>query len=966
MTTIVKGASVEFIGNRHRASQDHRSHAENSVLFDIDRRRVKRDLKARLFGAESAPVSVGRYELVRRLGVGAVGQVHEAVDGVLKRRVALKLLDPEKVSPLSERQSTALKREAQSLARLSHPNVVQVYEVGLGCEPFYIAMELIDGKNAARWRGENQPSWRKIVSVFRQAGHGLGAAHWAGIVHRDFKPENVMVGLGEPYRVCVTDFGLARPLPKEATRSRSGEARVASMMGPANTTSTRSGWVGTPPYMAPEQVDGVATPWGDQFAFCASLYHALYDSLPFAGETLDEIQAKKQAGPPVPSDTRGVPRWVLKVLRRGLNPDPKQRYPSMRPLLTALDVRRRRTIRATVGGVLGVSLLAATLTSLAISLGPRCESFANKASEIWNDEVERRSRDRFIATGLPRAAEHHERIAAQMADRVEEWTVLRTEACEAQLDEAEQTVQQGAAARAQCLDARRVVLEQVASGLEEADEAVVRRVAASADALVPLDPCLEDVPVAPELDEPLEQALARSEALMVMGRFEQAREEVTEVLRAQPADDPRWYGAWVRIVDARAALELHDVKAAEQRLHQAALEAEKANHERLAWISWSSLAELARRGGRRQELARWIEAAAAAHRRLDILAGREERERRLRRLRAMLDIFDPDKAIKQRAKPILDQLAAQLDPNDPAMVLVLQDQMALAIETNDVAVAQDIAKQLEHWVDTHYLGSPPPRMDLRLGESYLNLGYAHLLACRWDDAITNLTAARHHWVNAGLPNDHEYFGRLAGAQAEANLGLGRLSEARKLLQGQVGGQVGLGRASALLSLGVVDFGEGKFDDARRHMVESRAMFDHQARPDYAALAGLGVVEAELHLGHFESASTLLDELRSVASKAPQTAGLLEKLDGLVALGQGRYGEAVEALDAAQQRFGQCQLVEQADAQLALAEVLRRRGEHERAEAAAREAAAKYSSRGRAGESRRRFMENLLGALGNPQ
>ncbi|MEM9461003.1 MAG: serine/threonine-protein kinase [Myxococcota bacterium] len=964
MTTIVRGASVEFISDRRRAGQEHRSHAENSVLFDIDRRRVKRDLKARMFGAKSEPVFVGRYELVRRLGAGAVGQVHEAVDRALERRVALKLLDPEKVSLLTKDQSVALKLEARSLARLSDPNVVQVYEVGLGREPLYIAMELIDGKNAERWRREDQPSWREIVSVFRQAGHGLEAAHRAGIVHRDFKPQNVMVGREPTGRVCVTDFGLARPVPKEATVSRLGGAPGVSTMGSADTADTRSGWAGTPPYMAPEQVDGVASPWGDQFAFCASLYHALYDCLPFTGETLDEIQAKKLAGPPMPADPRGVPRWVLKVLRRGLAVDPEQRYPSMRPLLAALDLRRRRVVRATAGGVLGASLLAAAVTSVAMLPGPRCESFANEASEIWNDEIERRSRERFVATGLPRASELHERISERMTERVEEWTALRTQACEAQLDQAEQTVPQGAAARAQCLDARRVVMEKVARGLEEADETVVRRAAASTDGLMPLDLCLEEIPVAPDLDEPLEQALAKSESLMVMGRFEQAREEVSKVLRESPTDEPRWYDAWVRIVDARAALELHDMKAAEQRLHEAALEAEKANHERLAWTSWSSLVDLVRRGDRRKELARWIEAAAAAARRLDGSAGHEQRERRLQRLRATLDLFDPDKDIKQGATPVLERLDSQLPLGDLEKISILNAQMALAIESNEVIEAQALADRLETLVDMHYLGSPPPRVDLRVGESYLDLGYAHILACRWDDAVTSFTKARRHWEDAALPEDHDYFGRLAGALAEANIGLGRLSEARQLLQGQVGGQVGLGRASALLSLGVVDFGEGKFEDARRHMAESKAIFDQQARPDYAALAGLGVAEAELHLRHVGTASALLDELGPVASKAPQAAGLLEKIEGLVALAQGREGDAVDALGAAHQNYGQCQLVEQADAQLALAEALRRQGQHTKADAAAREAAAKYSSQGRVGHRRQRFMEDLLGPLAN--
>src|SRR5688572_537499 len=180
---------------------------------DVDARKWRTEVAARLFGATASKVTIGRYEIVRRVGGGATGIVYEAVDPKLERRVAIKLLRPgAAVSP--ERAAQLLAREAKTLARLSHPNVVPIYDVGTHEDQVFIALELVVGSTLRQWLAAQHRSEAEVLDAFVQAGRGLAAAHAAGLVHRDFKPENVLVG--EDGRVRVSDFGIARRLDLDA------------------------------------------------------------------------------------------------------------------------------------------------------------------------------------------------------------------------------------------------------------------------------------------------------------------------------------------------------------------------------------------------------------------------------------------------------------------------------------------------------------------------------------------------------------------------------------------------------------------------------------------------------------------------------------------------------------------------------------------------------------------------------
>jgi serine/threonine protein kinase len=292
---------------------------------------------------------LGKYKLARLLGEGGMGQVWAAHDPDLDRDVALKLLRAENAAP---QLRTLLLREARAMARLKHPNVLTVYEVGSEGDRDYIAMELVDGLNLDQWLATTPPRqdvWHALLA----AGRGLAAAHRAGLVHRDFKPHNVL--RSRDGRVLVTDFGLARgvgdepvqpvpasldtPIALDVTLDAQGKDSVLD--SPLTQTGAL---IGTPAYMAPEQYTGSPPdPRTDQFAFCVTVWQALTGERPFQGQTLDELRRQTSRG--VKDLKTKLPARVRGVLVRGLDPDPARRWDDLDDLIAALEkhtTKRRR------------------------------------------------------------------------------------------------------------------------------------------------------------------------------------------------------------------------------------------------------------------------------------------------------------------------------------------------------------------------------------------------------------------------------------------------------------------------------------------------------------------------------------------------------------------------------------------------------------------------------------------------
>jgi serine/threonine protein kinase len=266
--------------------------------------------------------TIGRYIVRGLLGTGGMGSVYVAHDPELGREVAVKLLAP----ALGDSEACALfearfRREARALARVAHPNVVAVHDFGTVDDRMFITMELIEGQTVADWCKAERPAARAILDVFVAAGRGLAAAHAAGVVHRDVKPENMM--LGKDGRVRVVDFGLAR--------------------ADVDFTLTVAGAVmGTPRYMAPEQHRGEeADERTDQFSFCVALYIALFGESPFRGDDLDSLARSVTTGEPrEPPPRRGVPRRIWRALRRGMSAAREDRFPRLDDLLAEIAPAR--------------------------------------------------------------------------------------------------------------------------------------------------------------------------------------------------------------------------------------------------------------------------------------------------------------------------------------------------------------------------------------------------------------------------------------------------------------------------------------------------------------------------------------------------------------------------------------------------------------------------------------------------
>jgi serine/threonine protein kinase len=352
-------------------------------------------------GSLARGTKVGRYVIRSLVGRGAMGEVYRAHDPELGRKVAIKLMRARPADGGDAAEARArLAREARAMARLSHPNVIVVHDVGTFEDGVFIAMDLVDGVTVTFWLLAQTRTWQEVLRIFLEAGRGLAAAHDKDIVHHDFKPDNVMVG--HDGQVRVMDFGLARELrgadhcetsdarggsvvttvPMVAARkmrhttrrvrtlSSQGGAAAPPVRGPG---SGDSGAAGTPAYMSPEQFLGSRTDSrSDQFSFCVALFEGLYGLRPFAGKDLVQLRSNVFAGEVMPEPRRShVPRAIRRVLLRGMSPHPGHRFPSMRALLQALQEaatpRPQRRWGLALAVACAVSMLSAGVMARAIS-----------------------------------------------------------------------------------------------------------------------------------------------------------------------------------------------------------------------------------------------------------------------------------------------------------------------------------------------------------------------------------------------------------------------------------------------------------------------------------------------------------------------------------------------------------------------------------------------------------------------
>ncbi|MBS1124382.1 MAG: protein kinase [Deltaproteobacteria bacterium] len=401
---------------------------------------------------------IGRYELRELLGAGGMGRVYAAHDSELDRTIALKIVRPELaglVRVLAER----LVRESRMMAKLAHPSVIAVYDVGRTGDAVFIAMELIRGQTLGTWVRRAKPSWRELVSVLERAGQGLAAAHAAGIIHRDFKPDNVLVepdpsGIGVR-RVVVTDFGVARivtdaPDAQGFLRGRPGDPQLTS---PGT-------MIGTPAYMAPEQLDGrTIDVRADLFAFAVSAWELLFGQRPFAGRDVEEIRAAMDRPLKLPGSLGAVPARVVRVLAGALALDPADRYRDMRAFLQLLARTRTRRRTAVVGAtvVAATALVGFGLVSARVLASPAvdpCERGGAALDHVYGAAAVQAVRTALDADPLARTE-----VIARLDRVAERWRGIHGETCHA-----EATPPQAAGIQA-CLDARLLELDGVIDDL---------------------------------------------------------------------------------------------------------------------------------------------------------------------------------------------------------------------------------------------------------------------------------------------------------------------------------------------------------------------------------------------------------------------------------------------------------------------------------------------------------------------
>jgi tetratricopeptide (TPR) repeat protein len=544
-------------------------------------------------GMEAVPVrgsTISRYVVSERIGHGSMGVVYAAYDPELDRQVALKLLRPEgrHVEELRRR----LLREAQALARLSHPHVVAVHDAGVCGDGVFLALELVEGTTLADWLKEPR-SWHEVLRVFREAGQGLAAAHAAGLVHRDFKPANVLVG--RDGRARVTDFGLARPKNQVDTAGEPPASWGSSSTLDLSALTQTGALLGTPVYMAPGLLRGeAADELSDQFSFCVALYEGLYRVRPFEGRTLEELeQAVNEGRVRAPTRDTQVPWWVRRAVLRGLRGRPEERFPSMEALLAALAPRAPRVrawalaAAAITVGLLGV----ATASVLSHRRQVRCEQQVERLAEAWSPERRERVHAAFLATGKPYAAPAWDRLSRALDAHVSEWRALRTEACLAASEDTKSLGSQTAT----CLDTRLWQLAAVTDVLEKADAQTVQRaqhLVASLEGLIECrdTPALSTRPQPPDALRPRADAarrtLAEARARLDANRYPEGIALTSGLLRELEGVNYRPLEAEVLVLHGQLHGLAGNLKEAEEILYRALWAAEAGHDDVTATRAW--------------------------------------------------------------------------------------------------------------------------------------------------------------------------------------------------------------------------------------------------------------------------------------------------------------------------------------------------------------------------------------------
>ncbi|MEX1368662.1 MAG: serine/threonine-protein kinase, partial [Nannocystaceae bacterium] len=833
---------------------------------------IARRVRSRLFPPKSTAERIGRFLVLEQIGRGGMGTVYAAYDERLDRKVAIKVLLGEQPN---DDQTLRLEREAQALARLSHPNVVGVHEVAVAEGELYLAMEFVRGESLDVWL-RTEPPWPVVLDAFIQAGRGLAAAHEAGLVHRDFKPANVM--RGDDGVVKVLDFGLARASTDEPDEP-SDKGEIHSSSSTLSSYLTQPGaLMGTPAYMATEQLYGMAADArSDQFSFCVTMYEGLYGERPYEGSILPELIMSMDSRE-VRSTPKGskVPAAIRKALLRGLDPKPSERWPSMEALLVALEGGRRRS-RWPVG--LGVLVAATAVVAVAVGwqqqreregaeLVAACEAEGAAIDKVWNDDQRERLRSGLLSTKARFAPRSVETLIPWLDEYRDEWSAGRTEAClhrSVQGDWDEQLLDRAS----WCFEDRRLQLEATVDQIIDSSPATARRAVRTASYLDPVSTCLDPdtlarLPIPPPQQRDdirsIRSLLTQSDRLRHSGMYGEAL-EVSEraVVLAEALGWPP-LTAQARLLVGRSLMVAGRYEPADAALTDAYFEALDAGSTEVAFRAARSLIRTRSRLQRHRDAETWSRHADALSSELADPSGLDEAERHYLLNMVYRGLGDYETAAREGEQAVA-QRQAVLGPDHPITASATR-----------------------------------------------NLGAVYLDQHRPREALERFEHADDVWSEV-VGVEHPYVGQLAVFRGSALRQLGRLDEALELVQQGLAVDERVLRpghpqtATALDELAQIQAALGRLDEAEHALRRSMAIRESLGPrdPDQGrgllsmAVVDLGRGEHEVALERCDRAIELLEG--TLDSAHPEIPAAMERRADVL-LAMGRYDEAQQARRAA--------------------------------------------------------------------
>ncbi|MGQ0508198.1 MAG: protein kinase domain-containing protein [Myxococcaceae bacterium] len=559
--------------------------------------------------AESAPrpLSVGRYLLIERLGEGGMGIVYSGYDPELDRKVAVKLIRSSRVAESEGR--TRLMREARAMAKLSHPNVATVHDVGDSGRGVFITMELVEGGTLRTWAVAQKRSWREILQTLVLAGRGLAAAHAAGLVHRDFKPDNVLVTRnGQPR---VTDFGLA------SVQVGPHVSEPETSLPISGSAQTETGTLlGTPAYMAPEQRERQpATALSDQYSFCMTLHELLFGTAPSPVES-----AAPQSG---------VPSRVRRAILRGASEDPAKRFPSMDALLVELSRDPGRWVRRAAwlsAPVLAVALTVGGVHAYRALEKRRCRSSVPAVAGIWDATRKKSFAESFAATQQPSAVSAWKRLEHRVDAYVQGLVAKHVELCELSLT-GDSRSSERALLQQTCVDRLLSDVRILTQPWSQADAELVRRGAALADVLEPVSACASERALRRVLgentqkSEPLRERVLSLRASVEAGKLRESATVAAEIAKDASGQDNRSLEAEALLLVHAVNQGLANLETAEASAYQALVAAEASGRDDLILKTRLAIATaFVDNADRRLEAQRWMKLAGAVIERNDDLS----------------------------------------------------------------------------------------------------------------------------------------------------------------------------------------------------------------------------------------------------------------------------------------------------------------------------------------------------------